>query len=359
VTPPARVLVRLPNWLGDIVMAVPAVAALRRHFERSTLVGAAPEAFASLVGAVPGVDEVVPLAAATGWARVRHDAGAIAAARADLVVLLTNSFGSALAARRAGVPERWGYARDGRRWLLTRAIPRRHRGTHPGPHHSRYYLRLLDGLGIDASPEPVQIDVPAAWRQRAADLLATRGVGPGRPIVGLAPGAAYGGAKRWPPAHVARLVVALAERSDATAVLVGAGGDRGTGHEIESKIREASRRVEADGRLVNLIGATDLPTLAGIAARAAAFVSNDSGAMHLAAAVGTHVVALFGPTDEQATSPLGPHTILVRDVFCRPCLLRECPIDHRCMKRITPDAVLDALWCHLAGGRVRPEGESL
>ena len=353
-TRPARVLVRLPNWLGDIVMATPALAALRRHFATSTLLAAAPAPFAPLVSAVPGIDEVVPLPAGRGLVRVRADAEATAGARADLVVLLTNSFGSALAARRAGVPERWGYRADARGWLLTRRVSRRHRGGPQGRHHSHYYLRLLDALGIAATEQPASIDVPAAWRERALALLAGRGADPSRPVVGLAPGAAYGGAKRWPPAHVARLVQALADRTEATMVLVGAAGDRETGHEIESRVRDTAGAASGSGRLVNLIGATDLPTLAGLAVHARAFVSNDSGAMHLAAAVGTHVIALFGPTNEHATSPLGPHTLLVEDVFCRPCLLRECPIDHRCMKRITPDAVFAAVTPHLSTPRPAP-----
>jgi heptosyltransferase-2 len=144
----------------------------------------------------------------------------------------------------------------------------------------------------------------------------------------------------------------LVSRTDASVVLVGAGGDRETGHEIESRIRDTAGSAGVRGRLVNLIGATDLPTLAGVAVHARAFVSNDSGAMHLAAAVGTHVVALFGPTNEHATSPLGPHTLLVEDVFCRPCLLRECPIDHRCMKRITPEAVFAAVVRQLDAGPI-------
>jgi heptosyltransferase-2 len=350
--PPSRVLVRLPNWLGDIVMAAPAVAALRREFGASTLAAAVPAAFAPLVAAMPGVDEAVPLAAGRGLARVHSDAEAMVRAQADIVVLLTNSFGSALAAWRAGVPERWGYASDVRGWLLTRAVSRRHRGGPPGTHHSHYYLRLLDGLGIAATGQPAKIDVPPAWRERALALLADRGLDASRPVVGLAPGAAYGGAKRWPPVHAARLVQELVSRTDASVVLVGAGGDRETGHEIESRIRDTAGSAGVRGRLVNLIGATDLPTLAGVAVHARAFVSNDSGAMHLAAAVGTHVVALFGPTNEHATSPLGPHTLLVEDVFCRPCLLRECPIDHRCMKRITPEAVFAAVARQLDAGPI-------
>src|SRR5439155_483075 len=156
------------------------------------------------------------------------------------------------------------------------------------------------------------------------------------PVVGFAPGAAYGRAKRWPPDRVA----AVAARLDARGivpVLVGASDDRGTGREIESSL-------PAGARVVNLIGRTDLRALAGVLARCRAFVSNDSGAMHLAAAIGVPVAAIFGPTDERVHAAAGPRSadldVIQRDVFCRPCLLRECPIDHRCMKRIQVEDVL-------------------
>ena len=126
-------------------------------------------------------------------------------------------------------------------------------------------------------------------------------------------------------------------------MLVGSGGDRDAAREIESLL-------PPDARVVNLIGRTDLRQLAGVLARCRAFVSNDSGAMHLAAAIGVPVAAIFGPTDERVTAPLGQHNVLIHQVFCRPCMLRDCPIDHRCMKGITVDAVFGAV-----DGRLRPE----
>jgi heptosyltransferase-2 len=340
----------MPNWLGDIVMALPALDAVRRQFPGATLAAAAPAPLAALLQAVPGVDETVALSAAGGLERVRRDTEILRTGRFDLAVLFTNSFGSALAARRAAIPERWGYRRDARGWLLSRRVSRRAgRDDGRARHHSNHYRRLVEALGAPKADGVARLRVPAAWSERAARLLAGRGVDDARPVVGIAPGAAYGGAKRWPPPLAARLVETLVGETDAVVVLVGAPADRDAGHEIESSFRAPSgdtvRHVPAPGwpagaaRLVNAIGATDLPALAGLLSRMHTLVSNDSGAMHLAAAVGTHVIALFGPTDEVATAPLGPHTIVVRDVFCRPCLLRECPIDHRCMKRITPEAV--------------------
>ena len=167
-------------------------------------------------------------------------------------------------------------------------------------------------------------------------MLEDAGVARGATIVGFAPGAAYGHAKRWPPARVADVASRLARERGAVPVLVGTAADRSAGIEIESAL-------PADVRAVNLIGRTDLRLLAGVLARCRAFVSNDSGAMHLAAALGVPVTAIFGPTDERVTAPLGEHDVLLHPVFCRPCMLRECPIDHRCMKRVSAGMVFDAV----------------
>ena len=262
----------------------------------------------------------------------------IARAKPDAILLLPNSFGSAWRASRSGAAERWGYRTGGRGWLLTRGV-RRPRGR---VHHVQYYLELARGLGFpapadaDASP---RLDPRPATLAQADGLLAAAGVAPGRRIVGFAPGAAYGHAKRWPPDRVARVIAEIGRRG-AAAVLVGAGADRDTGRAIESSL-------PAGTSVVNLIGRTSLRQLVGVVARCAAFVSNDSGAMHIASALGVPLTAMFGPTDERVTAPAGGADVIVRDVFCRPCMLRECPIDHRCMKRIDVDAVLQSVTAHL------------
>jgi heptosyltransferase-2 len=151
-------------------------------------------------------------------------------------------------------------------------------------------------------------------------------------IVALAPGAAYGGAKRWPPERFASLALELAADGVPT-VMIGSGGDRDTAAEVK----------QAAPQVIDLVGRTDLSQLAGVLALARTLVSNDSGAMHLAAAVGTPVTAVFGPTDERATRPLGErHAILTANVWCRPCMLRECPLDHRCMRDIDTTQVVAA-----------------
>lgn len=336
----ARVLIRAPNWLGDTIMALPAIAAVRRTFPRSTVAVAAQPFLAPLFeeGTSVSPDEVLRVERSTELSIVRGG-------RFDLVILLPNSFRSAWVARRAGIPHRWGASSAARNWLLTR----RARVTRTGLHQSTRYLDLMRALDISPAHGIGQItDVPhvavtPSTRERAVDLLSRNRLEPSATIVGMAPGAAYGHAKRWPPRRVAELAGRLGERG-VVCVLVGAAGDRDAGREIESAL-------PASARVVNLIGRTDLRLLAGVLERCRAFVSNDSGAMHLAAAVGVPVAALFGPTDERVTAPLGDHDVIVHQVFCRPCMLRDCPIDHRCMKRISVDTVFDAVVRRLDASR--------
>jgi heptosyltransferase-2 len=181
-------------------------------------------------------------------------------------------------------------------------------------------------------------------------LLAGRGWDPSRPLVALAPGAAYGTAKRWLPAHFARLATMVAAERQAQCVLVGSAGDC----ETADSVREMADRSRPDG-VIDLTGETTLEALAGVLSLAAACVSNDSGAMHLAGAVGVPLVALFGPTREYETAPLSKAgaraEVLINPVWCRPCMLRECPIDHRCMKGLSPDTVFAAVDRLMASAR--------
>ena len=324
-----KIVIRAPNWLGDAVMALPAMEAVRR---------AMPEALVA-VAAIPSVaplfeeetsarpDSVLVLSARRAEARELRAGGF------ETILLLPNSFRSALAARLARIPERWGFAVNLRTPLLTRRV------SVPSAtvHQSAYYLELVRGLGMPAEDRLPKVAVRSRTAARVARLLETAGVSAAAsPLVGFAPGAAYGHAKRWPPSRVTDAIVRLTRERGATCVLVGAPSDRDAGREIESSL-------PSDVRAINLIGRTDLRQFAGVLARCRAFVSNDSGGMHLAAAMGVPVTAIFGPTDEMVTAPLGEHDVLIHQVFCRPCMLRDCPIDHRCMKGISVDAVFEAV----------------
>ncbi|MBA2303697.1 MAG: lipopolysaccharide heptosyltransferase II [Acidobacteria bacterium] len=323
----ARLVVRMPNWLGDAVMALPALAAIRHAYPETWLAIAALPAVAPLFleQTDVGPQQIIVLEKDRERALIREGAF-------DAALLLTNSFRTAWVVKGAGIRERWGYAAGGRGPLLTRALARPRRELH----QSDYYLELVRGLGFEAPALLPRIRVTDATRHRASKLLEAHGVTEGSAIVGFAPGAAYGHAKRWPPTRVAEVVGRLARERGAVCVLVGSDADRDAGRAIESSLPPGVQ-------VVNLIGRTDLRLLMGVLSACRAFVSNDSGAMHLAAAVGGPVTAIFGPTNERATAPLGDHDVILHQVFCRPCMLRECPIDHRCMRRIGADEVYNAV----------------
>ena len=351
-----RMLVRTPNWLGDIVMALPVLAALRAHFIDDVLAAGVPRAFAPLLSAVPAVDQVMPLRrdGRRGWRALDAEAAELRRGRFDVAVLLPNSFGAAWAARRAGIPERWGFAAQGRRPLLTRAVPRPRRRT-PPLHQVAYYLELVRGLDIDPVTPAPRLVAPPHMIADARSVLASAGGDRIRPIVGIAPGAAYGHAKRWLPDRHARVADRLAHELGASVVLLGSAHDRDAGYAIESSLAAADRTGPGPG-VVNLIGRTDLSQLIGMLACCRAVVSGDSGAMHLAAALGVPVTAIFGPTDDRVTAPVGSHEVLTHPVWCRPCFFRDCPIDHRCMTGISEDRVFQAVAGHVV--RPRPRGDA-
>jgi len=322
---PDRVLVVAPNWLGDVVMALPSIADIRRAFPSAALTIAARPGVIDVFTMVPFVDDV------TSPDRI-GDAGA------DLAVLLPNSVRSAWLTKKAGVPERWGYRADLRGPLLTRSVRRPSGSMHQGA----YYQHLTRELGIDSGPLEPALAVSDAQCEAARRFLTERGWHSPRALVVFAPGAAYGTAKRWLPEYVARLATLLVRERGVTCVLVGSAGDRPTAAQVIGAIGAG-----AATHVIDATGATAIPVLAGILAVSQGCVSNDSGAMHLAAAIGTPLVAPFGPTNEFETAPLTREgrlaTVLTHPVWCRPCMLRECPIDHRCMKGITPDRVFAAM----------------
>ena len=312
-------------------MALPAVAGVRRTWPEARLAVAARPSVAGLFSLVRDVDDVVVLPAA-GASRAGVDI--VQQLRGfDAAILLPNSFQIALAARRAGVPERWGYRADWRGMLLTRGVARRKH-----VHQVESYRHLVRELGCESGPEQPRLEISEDVRQAGAEVLRGAGWDGSAPVLALAPGAAYGGAKRWPARSFAAVASDLAAHDGVACVLIGASADRSAGVEVEAA---------ADRPLLNLIGRTDLRTLAGVLALSRGLVTNDSGAMHLAAAIGVPVTAMFGPTRETETHPIAAPgaaapVVLTHNVWCRPCMLRECPIAHGCMRGISTQSVLTA-----------------
>jgi heptosyltransferase-2 len=324
-----RVVIFAPNWLGDAVMALPAIGDIRRGSPGATVSVAARASVAPLFRMAREVDEVIEIGDRHPFLNAGPPAVSFEAA-----ILLPNSFRSALAARRAGVPERWGYRTDCRGPLLTRAIDRPAAGTH----QVEYYRHLVRALGFPNHQGEPRLEVSPELRAAAVRVLERAGWDRQTPLVALAPGAAYGSARRWPPDHFAALARALAG-DGIRPVLVGSAADLPTGRKIELALGDSTIAL-------NLIGLTDLPTLTGVLVSTRELVANDSGAMHLGAALGVPVTAVFGPTDERITgpraSPAQPIVVLTNPVWCRPCRFRACPIGHGCMRGIRVETVLEA-----------------
>lgn len=315
------VVIVAPNWLGDVVMALPAIRDVRRHFSGVPLTIAARRSVAPMFRAVPGIDRVTVLDSGDGAVQLNAEIG----------ILLPNSFRSAWLLKRAGVRQRWGYRADFRGALLTKAVRR----PRPKVHFSEYYSNLVRRLGIETGPLTPQLVLPAATVASAAAFLESRGWKSGQMLIGIAPGAAFGHAKRWPPKKYGQLADLLSRELGATIAVLGRSEDRGAAEHV---------------RGLNLVGQTDLTMLLGVLSHCHAVVANDSGSLHIAAALGVPITGIYGPTDERYSTPF-PSTegrdqkirALSEPVFCRPCFLAECPIDHRCMKRIAVERVYDSV----------------
>jgi heptosyltransferase II len=328
-----RILVRATNWLGDAVMSLPALRALRAGHPDAEITVLARPWVAAFYEGERSIDRVIPLPGAPGLRDLAQKwqlGKLLRNSRYDLAVLFPNSFESAAIVWLSGARRRVGYARDGRSALLTNAIPVPRPGE--GQRHERYYyLELLRRAGlIDAIPEVSEIllDGLEDTRKRGAGLFAARGVA--LPVIGVSPGAAYGSAKRWLPERFAEAARQLAAHDNASIAIFGSQNEQ----DLCEEVAKAS-----GGR--NFAGTTTLSEFIDMAAACHLCLTNDSGAMHIAAVTGTPCVTVFGPTDETATGPTGQAALMVREqVDCAPCGLRECPIDHRCMTRVTVDRVV-------------------
>jgi len=335
--PLRNVLVRATNWVGDAVMSVPALEALRTQLPQARISILARPWVAELYKREPFCDELIPYEAPRGFAGLREKwdvARELRRRKFDCAILFQNAFEAAAIVRLAGIPMRVGYERDARGLLLTHPVPVPRAGETPR-HQRFYYLELLKRARLVESyslESPIRLAGARAAAQAGLDRLRNAGIS--RPVVGVSPGAAYGGAKRWLPERFAEAAIEIGRERGASIAIFGS--------KEEVPIAEVvHRHVEASGlRCVNVAGATSLGAFIELAAACDIYLTNDSGPMHIASALGVPTVAIFGATDDVATGPTGAHSRVVREpVECSPCLLRECPIDHRCMTRVSADRV--------------------
>jgi lipopolysaccharide heptosyltransferase II len=335
-----RILVRATNWVGDAVMSVPALQALREHNAQARISILARPWVAGLYGRESFCDEVIPYEAPRGWrglAEKRRVAGELRARKFDCAVLLQNAFEAAALVRWAGIGMRVGYDRDARGWLLTHPIPVPMKGEIPR-HQRFYYLELLKRAKLIPDyplTETIRLGGSVDAAVRGRERFANAGMLGA--VVGVSPGAAYGGAKRWLPERFAEAGVILARERGAQVAVFGSPEEVAICETVCQQIKQSGVACR------NFAGVTPLDQFVEMAAACELFLTNDSGAMHVASALGVPTVVVFGATDDEATGPTGDWSRVVRhEVECSPCLLRECPIDHRCMTGVTASQVVDA-----------------
>jgi lipopolysaccharide heptosyltransferase II len=333
-TNPKKILIRVPNWVGDNIFTLPAVYLLRETFPEARLSVLVRRGMGSLWEIVPEIDEVITYDLKGGWRDLKRKWDLIRMLRRfrfDLAVVFPRSFESALWMRLAGIPERWGYAEEGRSLLLTRAVtsPRRYRDTP----RIDYYYHLIDNAESDNPAPPAVLKLSPELIDRAGKQLRSLSkYDREQLLIGFHPRSSYGPAKCWPGRKFSRLAELLVKKHGAAILLFGSENEHGLLQEIADN---------AGGGVLNLAGRTDLKESAALISLCRVFVANDSGPLHLAATLEVPVIGLYGSTDPKATGPRGKKvTVIYKNVECSPCLLRECPTDFKCMEEITPEEVM-------------------
>ena len=354
-----KILVRGVNWLGDAVMTTPALQRLREAQPHAHITLLTHEKLTELWSGHPSIDATLSFAGDESVFRVARK---LRRERFDIAAVFPNSPRSALEVFLARIPQRIGYARNFRRLLLTDTLPPRvgeiqmHKrscaeirqriasdvGREIFPvaaHHVHDYLHIVSALGANPSPLPPLLHV---GNEEVAAVRSRFHWSSGQPLFALNPGAEYGPAKRWPAERFADAAIQLHERLRCHWVILGGSADATLASGMATRI---TARIGSNN-ITNVAGKTSLRELCAILKACALVVTNDTGPMHVAAAVGTPVVVPVGSTSPELTGPLSavdlPHQILLGDVPCAPCFLRECPIDFRCMKSISAEQVVEA-----------------
>jgi len=336
--PIERIVVRGTNWVGDAVMTIPALRQLRRLFPDAHITLATRAWAEGLFADCDFLDDL-QIHEGSGLRSVVQQVRQWRKRNFDLAILLPNSLETALVASLARVPLRIGYATDGRQALLTHplALPE----WRETKHEVFYYLKIVAELEwlinheqtfLQSQPDG-SLEVSNSRKSRARDSLRSCGIVEAKRLVALCPGSINSRAKRWPTERYAALADRLINELGAQVILVGSNAEAEVSLEVSNQMRNQS---------LTLTGRTDLAELVATLSLVDLLVTNDTGPAHIASALGRPTLVIFGPTNPLTTRPFSPFAEIVREPpDCAPCMLRDCPIDHRCMTAITPDDVFE------------------
>lgn len=341
-----KILIRGVNWIGDAVLTIPAINAVRKAFPTAHISLLVKPWVAEVFSENPDINEIISydekFKGIIGKFRL---AQLLRSSCFDTAILFQNAFDAALVTWLARIPERIGYKRDGRDLLLTNGIPVPNEIL--GQHQVNYYLNIVRSIQMDIEETTPYIHLTDDEREKARETIASGLQEPRLPLIGINPGATYGSAKRWPPKYFAEVIMKIINDLNARVIIFGSPAEVDIANEIINEINtlKIKRRTEYGSRIMVMSGKTSLRELAALISECDAFITNDSGSMHMASALYVPTAAIFGSTDPTATGPFGKgHKIIIADLPCSPCMKRECPEGEIvCMTEISPDKVFKAL----------------
>ncbi len=341
----SNIVIRTPNWVGDAVMSTPFIRAVRKNFPHADITLLAKPWVSPVYEQNPHITRILCYEASgrhSGtWGKVCL-AKDLRRGHFDLALLLQNAFEAALITWMAGIPARLGFDTDVRAMLLTHPIHRYK--SFKKRHQIDYYLEILKGAGLMADSEHLEIFFSDTEKQKAAQFIADSGCLRNARVIGINPGAAFGTAKRWFAERYAEVCVRLKSVYPDMLFLV-------FGSPSETGLGETIRRAVGNG-CVNLCGKTSLREAMSLIGCCGLFITNDSGLMHVAAALDTPQIAIFGSTNHTTTFPASPFSRIVRSpVPCSPCMKPDCPTDHRCMDAVRVEQVFDLALTLLNSGK--------
>jgi heptosyltransferase-2 len=330
-----NILIRGTNWIGDVVMTLPAIAAIRKTFPQAKISVLVKPWVAETFNLCPDVDEVIIYqrpgahSGITGLFRLIKE---LRARKFDAAILLQNAIEAAIITLLAGIPIRAGYNSDARGLLLTHSVKRTK--TTREIHQIHYYLEMVKSLGCKSADTDAYLQLPDDYGSLANRLIQEHGIDNHKLFVGMAPGATYGAAKKWYPERFALVADRLSEDFSAEIILFGSKGDQDSADAVQRHAKQ---------KLINVAGKTNLREAIALIARCRLFISNDSGLMHVAGALNISTIAIFGSTNPLTTSPPGNRSVVIhKNVSCAPCLKQTCPKSFECMDQISAGEVYEA-----------------